>query len=83
MWSKSFTPQILDASAVVSDNGDILSPKYAPLIMAPATQPSANPCAFPIPISATPMVAIVVHELPVITLTMALITQVVARKTSG
>ena len=32
--------------------------------MAPATQPSANPCAFPIPISATPMVAIVVHELP-------------------
>ena len=35
------------------------------------------------PISATPMVAIVVHELPVITLTAALSTHVVARNTSG
>ena len=38
-----------EARMVVSDKGDILSPKYAPEIMAPAIQPSSKPCAFPIP----------------------------------
>ena len=32
-----------EARMVVSDKGDILSPKYAPEIMAPAIQPSSKP----------------------------------------
>lgn len=68
------------ANIVVSDNGEILSPKYAPEIMAPAIQPSSNPCALPMPIKAIPMVAIVVQELPVITDTKAQIMQVEVRK---
>ena len=51
--------------------------------MAPATHPVANPCAWPIPINAIPMVAIVVHELPVMTDTMAHIRQQEARKKWG
>jgi len=72
-----------EASIVVSDSGEILSPKYAPEIMAPAIQPSLNPCALPIPIRAIPIVAIVVHELPVITEINAQMMQVDARKKSG
>lgn len=68
-----------EANTVVSDNGDILSPKYAPLIMAPAIQPSSNPWARPMPMRAMPMVAMVVHELPVMTLTMADMMQVEAK----
>ena len=36
-------------------------------MIAPATHPVAKPCASPIPIKAIPIVAMVVHELPVIT----------------
>lgn len=72
-----------EANTVVSDNGDILSPKYAPLIMAPAIQPSSNPWARPMPMRAMPMVAMVVHELPVMTLTMADMMQVEAKNISG
>ena len=68
---------------MVSDNGDILSPKYAPESMAPAVHPSLKPSALPMPISATPMVATVVQELPVITETRALMRQLVIRKTWG
>ena len=71
------------ASTVVSDSGDTLSPKYAPEIMAPAIQPSSNPCALPIPRRAMPIVAMVVHELPVMMDTNAQITQVEVRKKSG
>ena len=74
---------IEEARMVVSDKGDILSPKYAPEIMAPAIQPSSKPCAFPIPIRAIPMVAMVVHELPVITEINAQMMQVDARKKLG
>ena len=49
-----------EASIVVSDSGEILSPKYAPEIIAPAIHPSLNPCALPMPIRAIPIVAIVV-----------------------
>lgn len=59
---------------------EILSPKYAPEIIAPAIHPSLNPCALPIPISAIPIVAIVVHELPVMTEISAQMIQVDARK---
>ena len=72
-----------DASTVVSDRGEILSPKYAPEIIAPAIIPSLNPCAFPMPSKATPIVAIVVHELPTVTETNAQITHAVRRNTFG
>ena len=51
--------------------------------MAPAVQPVEKPKASPIPIKATPMVAMVVHELPVITETMAQMIQLDARKNVG
>ena len=83
MCLKSGTPTELEASTVVSDRGDTLSPKYAPLMMAPATHPSAKPSARPMPISAMPMVATVVHDEPVMTLTSALMMQPEARKMPG
>ena len=66
-----------------TDKGETLSPKYAPDIMAPAIQPGSYPCAVPIPTRATPTVAMVVQELPVITAINAHITQVAKRKISG
>jgi len=51
--------------------------------MAPAIHPSSNPCALPIPISAIPMVAMVVHELPVITEISTQMIQVDAKKKLG
>ena len=56
---------------MVSERGDILSPKYAPEIIAPATIPGFKPRAVPIPIKAIPTVAAVVHEEPVAIETMA------------
>ena len=52
-------------------------------MIAPATQPSENPWDIPMPISASPMVAIVAHELPVVTDTNMVIRHVDARKKSG
>ena len=52
-------------------------------MIAPATHPVAKPCASPIPIKAIPIVAMVVHELPVITDTTAQIMQQEARKKLG
>ena len=49
----------------MSDRGDILSPKYAPEIIAPAINPIGKPSAFPMPNNAIPIVAIVLQELPV------------------
>ena len=83
IWSNRGTLAVDDANTVVSDRAEILSPKYAPDIIAPATQPSEKPCAVPIPISATPIVAIVVHELPVSRDTTAHIKQAVTKKTFG
>ena len=62
---KMGTSEVEEAKTVVSLITDILSPKYAPEIIAPAIHPSLNPIALPMPISATPMVAIVVHDEPV------------------
>ena len=72
-----------EAITVVSDKGEILSPKYAPEMIAPAITPSLNPSAFPMPSRATPMVAIVVQELPIISDTNAQITQAVTRNILG
>lgn len=65
MWVKSPVPAMAGAKLVVSLKGDILSPKYAPEIIAPAMIPSENPMAFPMPSNARPTVATVLHELPV------------------
>lgn len=72
-----------EARTVVSESGDILSPKYEPEMIAPATTPISKPCARPIPINASPMVAMVVQELPVIMETIEQTMQAVARKNFG
>ena len=72
-----------EASTVVSERGETLSPKYAPEMMAPAVMASENPSARPIPSRATPTVAMVVQEEPVITETRAQRAQAVRRKTLG
>ena len=59
-------PETAGATLVVSDNGDILSPKYAPETMAPARSGAGTPIASPIPINASPMVLIVPKDVPVI-----------------
>ena len=51
--------------------------------MAPAISGSLKPWALPMPIRATPMVAMVVHELPVATETIAHMMQAVTRKIRG
>ena len=83
MWSNKFTSQTAAAILVVSDNGDILSPKYAPDIIAPATIPVGIPIAVPIPKNAIPTVAIVLHELPVANDIIAEIIATTNRKLSG
>ena len=65
IWSNKFDPATAAAKFVVSLRGDILSPKYAPDITAPATIPVSNPRTFPIPINAIPTVAEVDQLLPV------------------
>ena len=52
-------------------------------MMAPAVQPSSNPKALPMPISAIPMVAMVVHDEPDINDTKAHIRHEESRKTAG
>ena len=68
---------------VVSLKGDILSPKYAPEMMAPAVQASLMPKALPMPNSATPIVATVVHELPESSETSAQMIQALTKKNLG
>src|SRR5690554_1951301 len=76
-------PAIAGARFVVSLNGESLSPKYAPLMIAPATIASFIPKAFPIPNKAIPIVAIVDQELPVATLTIEQTIVVVKRNKLG
>ena len=66
-------------SRQVSERGDILSPKYAPDITAPAvTAGGIQP--YPIPSAAIPIVPAVVHELPVAKDMIQQIIQTAARK---
>jgi hypothetical protein len=83
MWENKSAFAIDDAKTVVSDIGDILSPKYAPDIMAPAQRAGGIPKASPIPRRAIPIVAMVVHEVPVITEMREEIIQAHGRKTAG
>ena len=78
MWVNRSVPATAGARLVVSDRADILSPKYAPEMMAPAARPRFSPCAVAMPTSAMPMVPAVVHELPVATETNAQMTHAVA-----
>src|SRR5665647_283874 len=63
--SKRFTSQTPAERFVVSETGDNLSPKSAPVIMQPAVMAGLIPRPAPIPISATPNVAAVPHDVPV------------------
>ncbi|MFM1942660.1 MAG: hypothetical protein RI897_1642 [Verrucomicrobiota bacterium] len=58
-------PATPGARLVVSDNGDILSPKYAPETIAPATIGNGTPNPRPTPIKAIPTVPTVPHDDPV------------------
>lgn len=80
---KRSAPATEDASTVVSDIGDILSPKYAPEIMAPAVNASGTLSALPMPSKAMPIVAIVVHDVPVMSDTKAEMMQAHGRKREG
>ena len=76
-------PETAGARFVVSLIGDILSPKYAPEIIAPAIKPVFISIAWPMPSKATPIVAIVVHELPVASEIIALTMQAANRNMVG
>ena len=76
------TPVNPEAIFVVSDKGDILSPKYAPDMIAPQIIPTGRPIAVPILNRARPTVAIVLHELPVDTDIIAVIIAVAKRNIS-
>ena len=76
-------PAIAGAKFVVSLNGDILSPKYAPEITAPAIIPVGIPKALPIPTNAIPTVAEVVQELPVAIEIIAEMTTEAGKKIDG
>ena len=76
-------PAIAGARFVVSLNGDILSPKYAPEITAPAVIPGDILKAVPTATKAIPTVAEVVYELPVVSETTAVTINVRGKNTVG
>ena len=65
MWSNSPVPTQAGAMLVVSDSGDILSPKIEPATIAPTTIGRFASIASAIPYMATPAVPAEVQELPV------------------
>ncbi len=65
IWSNRLERAATGARFVVSEKGDNLSPKYAPVIMAPAAGPFGIPKPSAIPIKAIPMVPTVPQEVPV------------------
>ena len=71
------------ARFVVSDKGDILSPKYAPEMTAPAAIAGDRPRPIDTPINATPRVPATVQELPVASAAIAQIRQLAAKNQSG
>ena len=81
--SNIFTSQVPAERFTVSDIGDILSPKIAPHITAAAVIPGEIPNPPPIPISATPNVAAVPHEVPVHSVAIAQVRVAVTKKIDG
>ena len=73
----------MGAKFVVSESGDILSPKYAPDTTAPATIGSGAPSPEAIPIKATPMVPAEPHDVPVQMDTIAVTRNAVTIKNDG
>ena len=64
MCPNKSVPATAGARLVVSDRGDILSPKYEPEIIAPAVISSDIPIPAAAPINAMPTVPATVQELP-------------------
>ena len=81
--SNKSTPTIDEARFVVSESGDILSPKNAPETIAPAANGNESSSTLAIPMNATPTVATVVSELPIETPTIAVTTKTIAKKKVG
>ena len=78
IWSKRSVSATAEARLVESDRGDILSPKTAPEIIAPAVKAGLMPKVLPIPKRAIPTVDTVVKQDP-----MARPTKEQTRKTEG
>ena len=83
MWANSVVPDTAGAKFVVSENGDILSPKYAADTTAPAVTAGGIPIPDPMPTMATPKVPAVVQALPVATATMEHTNRQVTKKNFG
>src|SRR5699024_3140677 len=83
IWSKRSTCVSPEARVVVSESGDILSPKYAPETTAPAIIAGLISMLSPIPIPATPTVAMVDQELPITTEIIEQINKIVTKKYVG
>ena len=65
MWSYRSALAVAEASRVVSDSGESLSPKWEPEIIAPAAKGRGTPMPAATPMSATPTVAAVPQQAPV------------------
>ncbi|CAA0331757.1 hypothetical protein ALT785_40009 [Alteromonas infernus] len=76
-------PALMAARLVVSETGDILSPKVAPHTTMAATMGSGMFMASPMPISTTPIVPTVPHDVPVDTDIIAHSINPTARNTLG
>ncbi len=76
-------PAIAGARFVVSESGDILSPKYAPEMIAPAAIGDGIPRPIAIPMSARPIVPIVPQDVPVASEVIEQISTAATRNTDG
>ena len=65
MWSNVSAFTIWADRIVVSDSGEVLSPRYAPEMTAPAVMAGDTPSRPAMPTRPTPIVPAVVHELPI------------------
>ena len=83
MWSNSLTPEVAEASSVVSDSGESLSPTSAPEMIAPAAISTGTPRPCAIPISAMPIVPAVPQEVPVTMEVMMQMMKAIGRKIFG
>jgi hypothetical protein len=79
----SFDPATAGASTVVSEIGDILSPKKTPDSTAPAAIPSGTSKPWATVISATPIVPIAPHDEPVARETTTATSRATGRKACG
>ena len=83
MWLHRSVSTTAGVRLVVSESGDILSPKNEPDTTAPAVQYSGTPRAWPIPMMARPTVPTVPQEVPVASDTTVARMQVAGRKIRG